>query len=339
MSVTMRAAFLDGIEQISIREVPVPPVDAHDVLVRIEAVGVCGSDVHYFHEGRIGDFVVEEPLILGHEAAGTIVSVGSAVDSRRIGQRVSIEPQRPCRHCDSCRAGRYNLCPSIEFYATPPVNGAFAQFQTIAADFAYDLPNRVSIAAGALCEPLSVGVAATRKAAIGLGSRVLVAGAGPIGLVMIQVARAMGASEVYVSDLSAERRGTAERLGGIAIDPTNPSVPFELLEVDAFIDASGAPSAIDSGIWSVRAGGRVVLVGMSNTDPTIPIGRVQSRELNIKGVFRYANTWRQAISMLASGLVDLDSLVTATFGLEDTEAALREAMLPSSIKVVVNPQA
>jgi L-iditol 2-dehydrogenase len=294
--------------------------------------------VHYYHEGRIGDFVVEQPIILGHEAAGTIVAVGSAVPPGRVGQRVTIEPQRPCRQCVQCRAGRYNLCPDIQFYATPPIHGAFAQFQTIATDFAYELPEQISMAAGALCEPLSVGVAATRKAGIELGSRLLVSGAGPIGLVMVQVARAMGAAEVYVSDVSAERRMTAQRFGGIPLDPASPDVPFDALEVDAFIDASGAPAAIDGGIRSVRAAGRVVLVGMSNSDPTIPIGRVQSRELLIEGVFRYANTWPQAISLLVTGLVNLDSMVTSTFGLDDVEAALREATLPSSIKVVVNPQ-
>jgi L-iditol 2-dehydrogenase len=256
----------------------------------------------------------------------------------RVGQRVTIEPQRPCRQCVQCRAGRYNLCPDIHFYATPPIHGAFAQFQTIATDFAYELPEQISMAAGALCEPLSVGVAATRKAGIELGSRLLVSGAGPIGLVMVQVARAMGAAEVYVSDVSAERRMTAQRFGGIPLDPASPDVPFDALEVDAFIDASGAPAAIDGGIRSVRAAGRVVLVGMSNSDPTIPIGRVQSRELLIEGVFRYANTWPQAISLLVTGLVNLDSMVTSTFGLDDVEAALREATLPSSIKVVVNPQ-
>lgn len=338
MNAMMRAAVLEGNERIAVRDVPLPDVGANEVLVRIESVGVCGSDVHYYHEGRIGDFVVEHPLILGHEAAGTIVSVGSAVSPSRVGQRVTIEPQQPCRQCDQCRAGRYNLCPDIQFYATPPIDGAFAQFQTIATDFAYELPDQISMAAGALCEPLSVGVAATRKAGVELGSRLLVAGAGPIGLVMVQVARAMGAAEVYVSDVSAERRITAERFGAIPLDPMNPAVPFDSLEVDAFIDASGAPSAIDSGIRSVRAAGRVVLVGMSNSDPTIPIGRVQSRELRIEGVFRYANTWPQAISLLVNGLVDLDSMVTSTFGLDDVEAALREATLPSSIKVVVNPQ-
>lgn len=338
MNAMMRAAVLEGSEHIAVRDVPVPDVGANDVLVRIESVGVCGSDVHYYHEGRIGDFVVEQPIILGHEAAGTIVAVGSAVPPGRVGQRVTIEPQRPCRQCVQCRAGRYNLCPDIQFYATPPIHGAFAQFQTIATDFAYELPEQISMAAGALCEPLSVGVAATRKAGIELGSRLLVSGAGPIGLVMVQVARAMGAAEVYVSDVSAERRMTAQRFGGIPLDPASPDVPFDALEVDAFIDASGAPAAIYGGIRSVRAAGRVVLVGMSNSDPTIPIGRVQSRELLIEGVFRYANTWPQAISLLVTGLVNLDSMVTSTFGLDDVEAALREATLPSSIKVVVNPQ-
>src|SRR5690606_11404106 len=170
---SMRASVLVSKGQIEVREVGVPKLDADQVLVEIAAVGVCGSDVHYFQHGRIGDFVLEAPMILGHEAAGTIVAVGSGVSPERVGQRVSVEPQRACRVCEQCRRGRYNLCPRIEFYATPPIDGAFAQYQAIQADHAFAIPDPMSFEAAALCEPLSVGIWSNQKAGTGPGSRVL----------------------------------------------------------------------------------------------------------------------------------------------------------------------
>jgi L-iditol 2-dehydrogenase len=309
---------------------PVPTVDADQVLVEVAAVGVCGSDVHYFREGRIGDYVVETPMILGHEASGVIVAVGADVDATRIGQRVAIEPQRACRVCEQCKHGRYNLCPFIEFYATPPIHGAFAQYAVIQADYAFPIPDSMSLEAAALCEPLSVGIWSNQKAGTGPGSRILIAGAGPIGIIVAQVARAFGASEIIISDLAAERREIATRFGATrVIDPALEEV--DGLEVDAFIDASGAAPAVRSGIMAVKPAGRIVLVGMGTDDAALPVSRIQARELTLTGVFRYANTWPLAIELVASGRVDLDSLVTGRFGLEQVEDALRAATDPRTL--------
>jgi len=334
---TMRASVLHGIGDVRLEDVPVPPVARDQVLVRIGAVGVCGSDVHYYREGRIGDFVVERPLILGHEAAGTIVAVGADVPSDRIGERVSIEPQRACRVCDQCKHGRYNLCRRIEFYATPPIDGAFAEFAVIQADYAFRLPDAVSLVAGALCEPLSVGVWSNRKARVGPGSSLLVAGGGPIGIIVTQVARAFGAADVIVSDPVATRRDAALRYGATrVVDPLLDDA-LDGLEVDAFIDASGAAAAVRAGILAVAPAGRVVLVGMGADDLLLPVSRIQSRELEVTGVFRYANTWPLALDLVARGAVDLDGLVTGRFGLDDVEAALESATRPDSLKAVVLP--
>ncbi|WP_258546595.1 alcohol dehydrogenase catalytic domain-containing protein, partial [Microbacterium sp. H6] len=217
---TMRASVLVRAGELTIETRPVPAPAPDQVIVRVNAVGICGSDVHYFHEGRIGDFVVEEPLVLGHEAGGTIVAVGADIDDSRLGERVSIEPQRPCRVCEFCRSGRYNLCPQIEFYATPPIDGAFAEYVAIQGDFAYAVPDSVSDDAAALMEPLSVAIAAVQKAGVRPGSRVLITGAGPIGIVTAQTARAFGATEIVISDPMAERREVALRFGATeAVDP------------------------------------------------------------------------------------------------------------------------
>jgi L-iditol 2-dehydrogenase len=308
--------------------------------VRIDAVGVCGSDVHYYSDGRIGDFVVEEPLILGHEAAGVIVEAGADVPRTRIGQRVSIEPQHICRVCPQCKAGRYNLCEHIEFYATPPIDGVFAEYGVIDADFAHPVPESMSIEAAALCEPLSVGIWSNMKAGTRPGSRVLITGAGPIGLILAQTAKAFGAAEVIVSEPQAARRAGALRAGADSVvDPAETDFAAPALRVDAFIDATGVEDAIVQGIDAVQGDGRVVLVGMSpHPDQTLPTATIAARELTVTGIFRYANTWPTAINLVSTGRVDLDALVTGRFALDQVEEALVSTRDPATLKAIVEPQ-
>lgn len=331
----MKVAVLERAGRISLADRAIPTPDANQVLVRIAAVGVCGSDTHYYEHGRIGPFVVERPLILGHEASGTIVAVGSSVESSRLGERVSIEPQQPCRECSECKSGRYNLCSKMEFYATPPIDGAFSQYSRIDHDFAHRVPDSISDEAAALIEPLSVGIWACQKAGITAGSRVLITGAGPIGVVIAQVARAFGAVEVHISDLSAQRLDFARGHG--ATHAHLPSDDLHRLAVDAFIDASGAGAAIRGGIAAVRPAGRVVLVGLGSDDLEIPVNLIQNRELTLTGVFRYANTWPLAIALLSTGCIDLDSLVTGRFGLADAESALTGGLDDGGMKNIVLP--
>lgn len=336
MKNTMKASFLLKQGELTVREIDVPTLDADEVLVKVAAVGVCGSDVHYFQHGKIGPYVVEKPLILGHELSGVITAVGADVDSSRIGRRVAVEPQRPCDVCDQCLAGRYNLCPKMEFYATPPIDGGFAEYVKIQSRFAFEIPDNISFEAAALIEPLSVCVWAAQKAQITSGSRVLIAGAGPIGVIMAQVASAFGASEVIITDIAEDRRNFALGFGATrAIDPRVESV--EGLGVNAFVDASGVAQAVYSGIKAVGPAGRVLLVGLGTEDMNLPVSHIQNNEIWVTGVFRYANTWPTGIELLASGKVNLDVLVTHTFGLDEVEAALNAGKLPGSMKAVVQP--
>jgi L-iditol 2-dehydrogenase len=330
----MRAAVLVEPGRIEMQERTVPTPGPGDVLIRVSSVGVCGSDTHYYRHGRVGGFVVDAPLVLGHEAAGTIVGVGESVDRSRIGQRVSIEPQRPDPDSVETRRGHYNLCPHMRFYGTPPVDGAFCDYVTIGATFAHPVPAAVSDDAAALCEPLSVGIAAIRKAGVEGGARVLIAGAGPIGIVMAQLARAYGATDIIVSDLDESRRERAFAFGATQVlDPT--AEPVGDLGVDAFIDASGAAAAVVDGIRAVRPAGRVVLVGSGAEEMTLPTQLIQNRELVLTGVFRYADTWPTAIALVESGRVDLDAMVTAHFPLEKAAEALDSDRTPGSVKSVV----
>jgi L-iditol 2-dehydrogenase len=336
----MRATVLLERQNLVVENRPVPELDPDQVLIQVSSVGVCGSDVHFWHDGALGDWVVHEPLVLGHESGGRIVKVGSAVPAERLGQRVSIEPQRPNPTSPESLSGHYNLDPDMRFYATPGVDGAFAEYVAIQSHFAWPIPDSMSDDAAALLEPLSVAIATARKANFTVGSRVLIAGAGPIGIVTAQVARAYGAREVIVSDVSGGRRERALSFGATrVVDPSVEDVRTSDLGVDCFVDASGAPAAIMSGIGAVRAAGSVVLVGMGPTEVPMPITVIQNRELTVTGVFRYANTWPTAIELVERGLVDLDSMVTAQFGLNTVEDAFRSTLEPETLKSVVHPNA
>lgn len=335
---SMKASVLVRPRSVELEDRPLPELEADEVLVRISAVGVCGSDVHYFNEGRIGDFVVKSPMVLGHEAAGTIVAVGTAVDPERLGERVSIEPQRPNPHSKQSLAGAYNLDPSMEFYATPPVDGAFMEYVKIQSHFAFAVPDEISDEAAALMEPLSVGIAAMQKARVTPGARVLISGAGPIGIICAQVAKAYGATDVIVSDLNGQRREKALQFGADrVIDPTSTDMANLGLGADAFIEASGATPALQSGIRNVAPAGRIVLVGMGADEVALPISLIQSKELVVTGIFRYANTWPIAIDLVRTGKVDLDSLVTGIYGLAEVPQALLDSTKPESMKTIVRP--
>ncbi|MCE7482986.1 NAD(P)-dependent alcohol dehydrogenase [Microbacterium profundi] len=334
----MLASVLTRPGHVELQERRVPTPAADEVLVRVTAVGVCGSDVHFFHEGRLGDWVVDEPLVLGHESGGVIVAVGADVSQERVGERVSIEPQHPSTTSAETMRGDYNLDPHMRFYAVPGTDGAFQEYVTIQSHFAFAIPDSVSDWAAALLEPLSVAVATGRKAAFSVGDRVLITGAGPVGLAVAQVARASGAAEVLVSDISGSRRSAALRFGATtALDPITDADAIRAAGADSFVDASGAAAAVRSGIDALRPGGRAVLVGMGLPELALPITHIQNKELVLTGVFRYANTWPAAIALVASGQVDLDGMVTGTFSLDRVEDALGSTTGPDTIKSVVEP--
>jgi L-iditol 2-dehydrogenase len=335
-----QAAVLYAPHDIRLEERAQPQPGPKEVLVEIKAVGVCGSDVHYYEHGRIGSFIVNQPLILGHESAGVIVAVGEGVSQDRVGQRVTIEPGIPCRVCRECRHGNYNLCQNVRFFGTPPIDGAFTNYVTIPDDFAYALPDSMSFEEGALIEPLSVGLWACRKAGLRGGDRVLVTGAGPIGMVSMKVAIALGAAEVIVTDVFPERLEIARKQGATrTVNVAQESLASLGLDADVLIECSGNNQALKDGLRSLRPGGRAVVVGMGpGEEASIPLSFLQNNEIVLTGIFRYANTYQDAIAMVAAGRIDLKSLVTSTYKLEETEAALQAAKNdPTNLKPVVVP--
>jgi L-iditol 2-dehydrogenase len=334
----MRASVLVAAGRIELEERPAPRPGPDEVLVDVRSVGVCGSDVHYYEHGRIGDFVVEAPMVLGHESAGVITEVGPGVTGLAVGQRVSVEPGVPDRSCPQCLAGRYNLCPQMRFFATPPIDGAFAEQVVVHQAFAHPVPDSMSDDAAALLEPLSVGVWACRKGGVGPGSRVLVTGAGPIGLVAVQTALAFGATSVAVSDVNPARLEMAGALGATELVDARSSSVTDIAPPSILLECSGFPPAITEGIRALDRAGRAVLVGMGGDEIPLPLSVVQGRELEVTGTFRYANTWPTAIALVAAGRIDLDRLVTGHYGLADAEASLTVGRSdPSSVKVIVHP--
>jgi len=226
----------------------------------------------------------------------------------------------------------------MKFYATPPIDGAFCRYVTIDAEFAHPVPDSVSDESAALLEPLSVAVSTMRKARIVPGSSILIAGAGPIGVICAQSARAFGAARIVVSDPIAARRQRALSFGAThVLDPANDDVAALTPQVDAFVDASGAPPAVTSGIKAVGPAGRVVLVGLGTDEYPLPVSHIQNLEITVTGVFRYTDTWPAAIHLAASGAVDLDALVTGRFDLDHVADALESDTDPASLKSIVAP--
>jgi len=286
-------------------------------------------------------------MVLGHEPSGIVSGLGDGVKHLKIGDRVALEPGVPCRICDWCKEGRYNLCPDITFAATPPYHGTLTRYYVHAADFCYKLPDHVSFEEGALLEPLSVGVHACRRANISLGSRVLVCGAGPIGLVTLLSAKAMGASKVVVTDIDDGRLKVARDMGADGVINAAGKDPKALAaEVvawlgtapDATVECSGADSSVQLGIYATRSGGTFVLVGMGAAEVKLPLINALVREVDVRGIFRYANCYPTALEMVASGRVNVKPLVTHRYSLEQSLDAFETARTGAggAIKVMIS---
>ncbi|KAL2675622.1 hypothetical protein Neosp_011812 [[Neocosmospora] mangrovei] len=333
---------------VTFEERPKPTLeDPHDVLVAINYTGICGSDVHYWVHGSIGKFVVTDPMVLGHESAGTIVEVGEKVKTLKVGDRVALEPGYPCRRCTNCLAGKYNLCPDMVFAATPPYHGTLTGYWRAPADFCFKLPENVSQQEGALIEPLAVGVHIVKQANVKPGDSVVVMGAGPVGLLCAAVARAYGASKIVSVDIVQSKLDFAKDFAATHTYASQRVSPEEnaknILELaglpdgaDVVIDASGAEPSIQASIHVLKVGGSYVQGGMGKSDITFPIMAMCIKEATVSGSFRYGpGDYPLAIELVATGKVDVKKLVTGIVEFKEAEEAFKKVKEGEAIKVLI----
>ncbi|XP_056644817.1 sorbitol dehydrogenase-like [Diorhabda sublineata] len=342
------SAVLYGIKDLRLEQRPIPVPSDNQVLLQMEVVGICGSDVHYYIGGRCGPFIVEKPMVIGHEASGTVVKTGKNVKHLKPGDRVAIEPGVPCRSCQYCKTGSYNLCPDVFFCATPPDDGNLSRYYVHDADFCFKLPENMSLEEGALMEPLSVGVHACKRAGIEFGDVCLITGAGPIGLVTLLAAKAMGAVKVVITDVISKKLEVAKDLGAdytIKIDRNMSEEDIikkvvELLgqEPNKSFDCTGIESCIRICVAATAAKGCAVLVGMGKVEINLPLSKALAKEVDIRGIFRYANDYPTSIQMVQSGKINVKPLVTHHYTLEETLKAFNTAHTQEGnpIKVLIH---
>lgn len=326
----MKVAVMLGIGKMGFEERDIPKAKDDEVLVKLEYVGICGSDLHYYETGAIGDYVVEPPFVLGHEPGGTVVEVGKNVKHLKVGDRVALEPGKTCGHCEFCKTGRYNLCPDVVFFATPPVDGVFQEYVAHEADLCFKLPDNVSTLEGALIEPLAVGFHAAIQGDAHLGQKAVVMGAGCIGLVSMMALKARGVSEVYVVDIMEKRLDKALELGADGvINGAKEDVLERVKELtdgagmDLVIETAGTEITTRQAIHMAKKGSNIVLVGYSKSgEMTLPMSLVLDKELTFKTVFRYRHIYPMAIDAVAAGKVNLKGIVTDVFGLDEAQKAM-----------------
>jgi D-xylulose reductase len=341
----MKAMVLEEIRRAQLRDIAVPTeVGPADVKIAMKAVGICGSDLHYYLHGKIGPFVVKEPMILGHEGAGEVIAVGSAVTNLKAGDRVCMEPGIPDWTSRASQLGLYNLDPAVRFWATPPVHGCLVPEIVHPANLTFKLPDAVSFQEGAFVEPLAVGMQAVTKARILPGQVAVVIGAGTIGMMVALAALAAGISQVIMTDVQAEKLKIAAGYAGIVpVNVAEASAVARVREItagwgaDVVFEASGSPRAFDGLFDLLCPGGAVVLVGMPPGPVQFDVVAAQIKEARIETVFRYANVYPRAIALLGSGKVDVKPLISRTYPFDESVEAFEFAAQgsPEIVKVQI----
>jgi len=345
-----QALVLEQRGELRLRDIALPSaLGPRDVRIAIHTVGICGSDVHYYVHGAIGPFVVREPMVLGHEAAGTVTEIGSDVTTLNIGDRVCMEPGIPDPDSRPSRLGIYNVDPAVRFWATPPVHGCLTPSVVHPAALTFRLPDHVSFAEGAMVEPFAVGVHATVRAGLRPGDVCLVSGAGPIGIMVALAALAAGAAQVFITDIAQAKLDIAGAYHGITPINVRTTQARSVIDatcgagwgVDVAFEASGFPGAYDDALSCVRPGGVLVFVGMPAGKVPFDIVAAQAKEIRMETVFRYANVYDRAIGLIASGKVDLMPLVSETFPFAHAVAAFERAAAqqPGDVKLHITLQA
>lgn len=339
--------------RMELEQRPLPPRPKPDqVTLATHTVGICGSDVKYWQQGKIGSFVLTKPMILGHETSAIVMEVGEQVKSLQVGDKVAVEVGLPCSNCALCRLGKYNLCNEMVFAATPPYDGTLTRYFNHPANFCFKLPESVSLEEGALLEPLAVAVHACQRAPIQLGQVVLVCGAGAVGLLSMLSAKAFGASQVIVTDVLESRLEFARQLGADAtflverqMEPVELAAkvrqfaarckPDQRGAVDVVLECSGAESSLNLAIQSAGVGAQIVCVGCQPDTVKVGLNCALMQEIDIKGVFRYRNCYPLALSLVEAGKINMKPLITHRFNLEEAKKAFELCCAGQGVKILI----
>ncbi|KAJ8718680.1 hypothetical protein PYW08_002917 [Mythimna loreyi] len=340
------AAVLHGPYDVRIEDIPVPEIANDEVLVKMDCVGICGSDVKMYTTGACGAEVVSEPIVLGHEGAGVIVKIGSRVSSLEVGDRVSIEPTQPCRRCEYCKLGRYNLCAAPRYCSTTGASGNLCHYYKHVADFCHKMPDNLSMEEGAAVQPLAIAMHACNRAGIRLGQRVLILGAGPIGILCAMTARAMGASAILMTDVVQSRLDTARELGAdytllVKRDTSDQEMVDGIVarlggQPDVTIDACAYASAQRVAMLVTKTAGVVLVVGIGDSKVEVPLTQALIREVDVRGSYRIVNTYPPALAAVSSGAINLKKFITDHFPLQKTKEALDLAKSGNAMKIIIH---
>ena len=341
----MKAAILRGPHQVEIGHRADPEPRPDEALVKVKAVGICGSDLHIYRHGGFGDITVDD-LVLGHEPAGEVVAVGAEVEHLKPSDRVAIEPGIHCGYCEPCRTGRPNICPNVKFLSARFVDGAFCEYLSRPGNTLVTLPDSLTFEEGALLEPLAVSIHAVRASNLRLGDHAVIIGAGSIGLTLLQAARCAGATRIYVFDRLDHRLDVATRLGADEVGNIDRIDPLGALSdwthgrlCDRVFEAAGTPESYSLAVRMPALGGSVVLVGLCAADVSLPLERVHLGEVNIVTLRRQAHAYKAAMELVESGRIDVKSLVSHRFPLDRAGEAMEVAASysDSAVKVIINP--
>lgn len=344
----MKAFLLHGERDLRAHDLKLPTASPGQVLIRVKRAGICGSDIHYYCHGRIGNFVPKRPFVLGHEFAGEIVSAGDGVERSMIGRRVTVDPSIPCGSCKFCRGGRYNLCRNMGYYGSascdPHIDGGFAEYTVAPAANCLTVPDSLGWGEAAMIEPLSVAVHAARRAGNIAGRQVLVTGGGTIGQLMALVARVFGASHVVVSDIADFPRKLAIKLGADAaldagaVDFDSQAISLSEGGFDFVFEASGSPQALSQAITAAERGATVIQIGTLPATVTAPLNLVMAKELHLIGSFRFANAFATSLDLATSRRINLAALISEVFALADMQKAMDLAVGKHEVvKVQIEP--
>ena len=329
----MKVAIMTDIQKMDFEERPIPQPKDDEVLVKLDYVGICGSDLHYYETGAIGDYVVKPPFVLGHEPGGVVVEVGKDVKHLQVGDRVALEPGKTCGQCEFCKEGKYNLCPDVVFFATPPVDGVFQEYVAHEANLCFKLPDNVSTLEGALIEPLAVGFHAAIQGDAHLGQKAVVMGAGCIGLVSMMALKARGVSEVYVVDVMDKRLEKAMEIGATRVFNSTKESIEEFAKTlpgggaDQVYECAGNRITTLQTCRLIKRAGKVTLVGVS-PEPVLEldIATLNAMEGVIYSVYRYRNLYPKAIEAVSSGVIPLKKIVSHTFDFKDCIKAIEYSL-------------